>query len=228
MDLDEYKIDLQRRLVTWSEWHALAMLIGVGAIQFFLALGYFPLWALASFAVLIVYCRPFWTPDQTFGLANCITGFRLVGILLLMLFPNLANQWVILVSIVILTLDGVDGYAARKLKLASEFGEYFDKEVDALFMVALCLLLYAKGQFGAWILIPGLLRYVFVLYLKFTNPPEHKEYQSSFSKWIFFAMISTLIFDFSPFYPVTFILTLGMALLLGCSFLISILRFYRV
>lgn len=226
MDL-EYKTDLQTRLVTWSEWHAMAMLIGVGAIQFFLPIGYFSLWALASFAALIVYCRPFWTPNQTFGLANCITEFRLMGILLLMLVPNIANPWIIVVSIVILTLDGVDGFAARKLKLASEFGEYFDKEVDTLFMLALCLLLYTKGQFGTWILIPGLLRYVFVLYLKFANPPERKEYQSSFSKSIFFIMISTLIFDFSPFYSVTFTLTLGMTLLLGCSFLISILRFYR-
>ena len=226
MDL-EYKTDLQNRLVTWSEWHALVMLIGVWTVQSALPIGYFSILACASFAALIVYCRPFWAPNQTFGVANCITGFRLVAILLLVWFPNIANHWVIAASIAILTLDGVDGYVARKLKLASEFGEYFDKEVDALFMVALCLLLYAKGHFGAWILIPGLLRYVFVLYLKFANPPEYKEYQSSFSKWIFFIMISILIFDFSLFYPVTFILTLGTTLLLGWSFLISILRFYR-
>ncbi len=226
MDL-EHKSNLQNHLVTWSEWHALAMLVGVWTILVFLPIGYFSPWALASFTTLIVCCRPFWTPNQTFGFANTITGFRLVGILVLLMFANIPNEWVIIASIFILILDGVDGYVARKTNLESEFGEYFDKEVDALFMLTLCLLLFTKSQFGLWILIPGSFRYLFVLYIKFSNPTVYKEYQSPFSKWIFSFTMSTLIFDFTSFHNIAFFLTLGITLLLGFSFLVSIIRLHR-
>lgn len=223
----EYPTTLHNRLVTWSEWHAFIMLIGVLLIRFFLPISVFPFWTIVSFIGLIVYCRHFWTPQQIFGIANSITAFRLVGILGLMLFPDFSKEFLILASIFILILDGVDGYLARKMNLASEFGEYFDKEVDALFMLTLCLLLYTKQQFGSWILIPGLMRYLFVLYLKFAKPPQHKEFQSSLSKWIFFMMMASLIFSFTPFSQFASPLTLCMTVLLGYSFFISIWRFHH-
>src|ERR1700719_196706 len=39
-------------------------------------------------------------------------------------------------------------------------------------------------SFGAWILLPGLLRYVFVLFVKFAKPPESKERRSTKAGWI--------------------------------------------
>jgi phosphatidylglycerophosphate synthase len=59
-------------------------------------------------------------------------------------------------------LDGVDGWLARRLGLVSDFGARFDMEVDAFFILALSLLVYADERAGPWLLLAGLLRYLFV------------------------------------------------------------------
>ena len=58
--------------------------------------------------------------------------------------------------------DGADGWLARRTGTASEFGARFDMETDALFMLALSLLVHALGEIGGWVLLSGLLRYLFV------------------------------------------------------------------
>ena len=47
--------------------------------------------------------------------------------------------------------------------MASDFGAHFDMEVDALFLLALSMLVYATGEIGAWVIASGVLRYAFVL-----------------------------------------------------------------
>ena len=62
-----------------------------------------------------------------------------------------------------LGLDGLDGFLARRLRQASAFGARFDMETDALTMLALALLIWISGQTGAWVLLAGLLRYIFIV-----------------------------------------------------------------
>src|SRR5690349_16032575 len=59
-------------------------------------------------------------------------------------------------------LDGVDGWLARRRGMATEFGARFDMEVDALLILALAVLVWRWGIAGAWVLLSGLLRYLFV------------------------------------------------------------------
>jgi phosphatidylglycerophosphate synthase len=59
--------------------------------------------------------------------------------------------------------DGLDGLAARRSGMASDFGAHFDMEVDALFLLVLSILVYATGEVGAWVIASGLLRYAFVV-----------------------------------------------------------------
>ena len=61
-----------------------------------------------------------------------------------------------------LALDGVDGWLARRTRMASAFGARFDMEVDAALILVLSLLAWAYGKAGGWIVASGLLRYVFV------------------------------------------------------------------
>jgi len=65
-------------------------------------------------------------------------------------------------GIAVALLDGVDGWLARRTRMASEFGARFDMEVDTLLMLALAVLAWQQGKAGAWILLSGLLRYAFV------------------------------------------------------------------
>jgi phosphatidylglycerophosphate synthase len=59
-------------------------------------------------------------------------------------------------------LDGVDGWLARRTRMASPFGARFDMETDALLILVLAILAWQHGKAGPWVLASGLLRYVFV------------------------------------------------------------------
>ena len=111
-----------------------------------------------------------------FGAANAVTLARaaltavLAGVAVETLIagaraedPVAAASWAITGGAALTwLLDALDGWIARRLGLASEFGARFDMEVDALFMLALSLLLYGSDKAGAWVLLSGVLRYLFV------------------------------------------------------------------
>lgn len=63
-------------------------------------------------------------------------------------------------SVVALMLDGVDGQVARRTGTASAFGARFDFEVDAFLILILSA--YVAEQWGWWVLLLGLARYLFV------------------------------------------------------------------
>jgi phosphatidylglycerophosphate synthase len=59
-------------------------------------------------------------------------------------------------------MDGVDGWVARRGRMASQFGARFDMEVDAVLILALAILTWQQGKAGVWVMLSGLLRYLFV------------------------------------------------------------------
>ena len=104
---------------------------------------------------------------QTFGAANAVTLARAVLVLLLIAALGVAAGsalgWVLVaLSSVAAALDGVDGALARGRGEATEFGARFDMETDALLILALAALVWQHGKAGVWILLAGLLRYLFV------------------------------------------------------------------
>jgi phosphatidylglycerophosphate synthase len=110
-------------------------------------------------------------PHPRFGLANVITLLRAGGAAVfagLAAAPHLlaapAAAWTAAgTAAALLALDGVDGRAARRQGLASEFGARFDMETDALTILVLAALALALGKAGAWVLALGAMRYAFVL-----------------------------------------------------------------
>jgi phosphatidylglycerophosphate synthase len=103
----------------------------------------------------------------SFGLANLVTlGRGALTLLLLALLGAPASAvlgWLIAaLAIVAVTLDGVDGKLARDRNEASDFGARFDMETDALLILVLAALVWQLDKAGAWILLAGLLRYLFV------------------------------------------------------------------
>jgi phosphatidylglycerophosphate synthase len=65
-------------------------------------------------------------------------------------------------SLAVTLMDGIDGWMARRSRMASRFGARFDMEVDALLILALAILTWQHGKAGAWVVLSGLLRYMFV------------------------------------------------------------------
>lgn len=63
----------------------------------------------------------------------------------------------------ILALDGVDGWAARRAGLASSFGARLDVETDVVFALVMAGLAVAMGKVGLWFLLLGVMRPAFML-----------------------------------------------------------------
>lgn len=126
--------------------------------------------ALVAYAVLVVLmlgALPAHLPQTRFGAANALTLGRGAAVCALTGFlagpMDAALLWVAsLLSFICLALDGVDGLLARRFATASPFGARFDMEVDAALMLVLGLLLVASDTVGAWVLLIGLARYLFV------------------------------------------------------------------
>lgn len=126
-------------------------------------------------SALVVTGLPRHAPHHRFGLANSATLARaaltalLWGIVAELLLGNVLVldsqiRWLLaLAATAALLSDGVDGWAARRSGMASDFGAHFDLEVDALFLLVLSILVYATGEVGAWVIASGLMRYAFVL-----------------------------------------------------------------
>jgi len=225
----EHTRPLPSALLSWSSVHAALLLSAAAAVAAGAPLSLPSACAAISFAALIYLCRGRWTPAGRFGAANAITFMRLGGILAL---PALDPFPLACLALALFMLDGIDGWLARRSGLASEFGEYADKESDALLVLMLCLLLYRlPAGPGAWILVPGLLRYLFVLFVAVARPPVAHEHRSVRAGWISVLMILSLIACFAT-YPAqlayTSALAATMTLLLCASFAESTCRLYRL
>jgi len=106
-------------------------------------------------------------PFTRFGPANQVTMVRAFLVAIAAGFvgePSLPGAgWIIASTAVVATLlDGVDGWLARRTGLASAFGARFDMETDALLIQVLAILAWQYGKAGPWVLVSGLLRYLFV------------------------------------------------------------------
>jgi phosphatidylglycerophosphate synthase len=130
----------------------------------------YPLKTAALFAIvllLVVASLRDQHPFARFGVANQITTARAALVVLVAGFvgepqrPTLAAS-AAAASLVVTTLDGVDGWLARRTGMQSRFGARFDMEVDGLLILALSLLVAEYGKAGRWVVLSGLMRYVFV------------------------------------------------------------------
>lgn len=103
-------------------------------------------------------------PHDRLGACNAVTLFRaalIAGVGAMLTAP--AQGWTLAaMAALALTLDGVDGKLARASGLVSDFGARFDMEVDSVFALLLALLVWTSGTVGAWVMVLGVMRYVWV------------------------------------------------------------------
>ena len=126
----------------------------------------------ALYTAIVIAVLTYWPRQQDFGWANRATLLRGCIIIVLVAIPIAMASgaplsvddlwWYAVAAFLALILDGVDGQLARRTKSSSEFGARFDMELDALFILGLCLTVFALGKTGPWVLALGLMRYAFV------------------------------------------------------------------
>ena len=109
-----------------------------------------------------------WTPPGEFGWANRITLARAVLVAALggvLVAPDIVQRHgavLATLALLVIVLDGLDGWVARTVDGESRFGARFDMEVDALLIMFLAIAVVLAERTGAWVLVIGGIRYAFV------------------------------------------------------------------
>ncbi len=131
------------------------------------------------------------------GVANTLTGLRWLMIIILVGYCQQLHPYLILaLGILVLVLDGLDGYYARKYQTTSEFGDVFDKETDAFFVLAYGVIIVVSGLAASWVLLPGLLRYAYVIVLAYVEKPPAPVGYSFRRRFVGMWMMGTLLAPF--------------------------------
>lgn len=139
---------------------ALGGTLGIGATGWLLGLTYGLVTAVALARGLAVHSM------TGLGAANRVTLTRAVlvgGVTALAAGAGDGSSAAVLLLLaaVALALDGIDGWVARRTLTVSALGGRFDMEVDA-FLILVLSVLVARWA-GAWVLLIGAARYLFVL-----------------------------------------------------------------
>jgi len=156
-----------------------------------------------------------------FGIANYVTTVRAVLAVAagaaIAASPSSQAAWFVVGAAAAATvLDAVDGWAARRFGQSSAFGARFDMETDALLLLALSMLLKSGGKLGAWVILIGALRYLFVfaglLWPVLNGPLPHSMRRKTVCVWQGVSLLVAL----APITPVAFavgVTALALALL---------------
>ena len=155
-------------------------------------------WVLAgygagSFALYTLWMRGQWTAQRTFGAANRVTSVRLLlAVFMLTTYTLIPTVALAALGLLILALDGVDGRLARKHHTTGLYGATYDVEVDAFYTTALPLLLVVLQGVGAWVMLVGAWRYIYLLLLRLA-PPRHSQVTSTLlGRWSYGVSITCL------------------------------------
>jgi phosphatidylglycerophosphate synthase len=182
----------------------------------------------AAGAAVVLIGLPRHHPFAEFGAANQVTVARGVLVALLAgLIGERADTGAPVLAVVLATtvavLDGVDGWLARRSRMASAFGARFDMETDAALIMVLAVLAWLFGKAGLWVLSCGLLRYAFVgasvllTWLRAPLPPSGRR------RAIAVVQMVALIIALAPMVPVALsapVAAIGL-LALSLSFLLD-------
>lgn len=214
----------------WSRAHAFAMIAAtLGTLALSNALPVL-ITATGTFFILagIGTIR---SPDVVFSRANVVTILRLFGIgglFWLAVTDLFSGYWLALGTALVLLSDAVDGWLARRHDTASELGALLDEEVDAFFLLTLCILTFIAGRLDWWIVLPGLLRYSFLLarpLLERGSDPI--KLRSRRARILFVVMMGAMITTLVPLPDLYRPAAAGASILLGVSFMIDLWKVAR-
>lgn len=170
----------------WVRLQALGIAVSTGLFLASGALVPFLVWNVLAFSLLAYWFRKTWRFALFPGsLPNAITWVRLLLFLGLIPVSATSEGWELsLVAWISLSLDGLDGLAARRLNQQSVYGEYFDKEADAVFVLTMSLILFDQDVAGGWILGFGLIRYAFLALEYYFKPLQQKDPRTQYGRII--------------------------------------------
>lgn len=117
-----------------------------------------------TFMFFILQNKRSWEKLRYFGVANIITTTRFILVMILIFFSTkfmFNDSTIFLIVLIIPLLDIVDGLIARYRKEESQFGMFYDMEVDAVFVMVASIIVYLNYPSMWLVLLPAFLRYFY-------------------------------------------------------------------
>ena len=218
-----------KHIETWSIYNAFALTIATIVVLTNKQLNILSIvFSVSLVALLFINKKQLFQSKRFFGVANAITFTRfLIIVLSFVLIDHKDTKLLFYYLSVAVILDFFDGKAARYFNEISFFGQYFDMEIDAFFVLLMCLYYYLMGDVSWWILIPGLLRYLFRLYTFCFPKPNVKEDKKTYATIIAASYFVVLLIGLVTSGILQFlILSLG-SLAIVVSFSIGIIQYHK-
>jgi glycosyltransferase involved in cell wall biosynthesis/phosphatidylglycerophosphate synthase len=201
---------------TWTSAHSATMIALIGLSWAVHSAWISAVGGAASLLVLIALGRAQWGEGGIIGWANMITLGRLATIVAVAT-SSVAGPVEALGAVAVLCLDWLDGRVARRRREVTAFGAKFDMETDALFIAVVGAKLAVAGRLGAWILVPGLLRYIYALAIGLVETRGEAP-RSRFGRYVFAVQGASLAVALWPIESVFRPLAVGATLLTTYSF----------
>jgi phosphatidylglycerophosphate synthase/uncharacterized membrane protein YbhN (UPF0104 family) len=187
-------VSAARSETPWTYANAASMIVGSVLSAW---IGYPPLLGfVAGFCCFILVARGqgSWTPAGRFGMPNLITTARLLMTMGLLFAYGRHPGWQLAATAgFILLMDVVDGWVARKTGQSSAFGASYDVEADALLVMTIAMLLFSRDTAGPWVLLAGLLRYLYVLAPALFPTPAGQAPRSRHGRIVYVTLLSCFI-----------------------------------
>lgn len=203
-----------------------SILVIVALIDYYFQTLFFTLQIGALLFVIFIYknWKNFTTYKSWGGIPNLVTLSRL---LLLFTIPFLnSDEKLFFVSFIVICLDGLDGLLARKLNQVTAFGGRLDMEVDAFFCLIFSLLISFNYPELSWILIGGLLRYLYKIITFLISKSEFVEKKKNYARFIAgFYFLSFPFFFLTDYSIGVYFISFG-TLLVIASFSVSFYEFF--
>lgn len=218
-----------QHIETWSIYNAFALVIATIISLVFSHLDVlFFVFAVSITALIYLNRKALLKMRPVFGIANTITLIRLIIIILGFLFAANSDTFLLFCFLSFaVSLDFFDGLAARYFKESSFLGQYFDMEIDAFFVLIMCCFYFLFQGISWWILIPGLLRYLFRIYTFLFPKPDYRESKKKYATIIAASYFIVLLLGLITQNNVQFFILFTGSLVLVSSFLISIIEFHK-
>lgn len=178
-------------MTRWLEIHAM---LSLGGILLGLATGWIWLASVligGSFLFGYLTNRASWEEAGSYGgPANLVTAIRLGMMLLAACLVSFIGPWAMGILLgMAASLDGLDGQIARRYNAQSLFGEYLDKETDSFFVTIGGLILWSGYDIGIWVLLPALLRPLYVFVRRLIDLGDKQEPKFKLGRYIAVAMM---------------------------------------
>ncbi|MFT4803380.1 MAG: phosphatidylglycerophosphate synthase [Sediminicola sp.] len=187
-----------KKILTWNKWHISIMLF---ASIYSLAvhdLILISVTAILSFSFyLYLFRSPLTKYSPSLGYANIVTLIRAIILFFSMLFWDELNSNTLFFAFLIITcLDWLDGFIAKKMSIASEFGLYLDMETDSLLVATMSFILWQLYGFHWIILVAGFLRYPYAIVVILINGGTKKEPKKAYASIVAGIFFVVLLLNF--------------------------------